>query len=445
MASSSELLRLLTEAETMTAAELARALSVSQPTVSRLLRAAGEDVLRLGKGRATRYAAARRAFTGFTLPQPIFEVTTGGRARQIATINGMSRGRFLIDGSDRFWLLGERGNGIYDDLPWFLQDLRPQGFMGRAIAQELAAAGGYPVDPALWRSEDVLRYLLQHGHGVPGNLVTGEAMACLATDARQGIEARETHYPKLSRTALGAVDTGSSAGGDQPKFAATLAIPGEAPVEVIVKFSAPANGDVAGRWRDLLIAEYHAQNLLWHQNLAAETRLHDIHGRLYLESVRFDRTGRGGRIPAFSLQMIDAEFCGEGISWSGSAEQLRRRDLLDDADYRRIIWLDCFGAWIANSDRHLGNLSLAPENDHFVLLPAYDMLPMGFRPARDEIVERPYRIPLETRVNSDVWEETGRSALEYWQYLCDETRLNDDFRRIAERASRIIRPAVMHA
>ena len=54
---------------------------------------------------------------------------------------------------------------------------------------------------------------------------------------------------------------------------------------VIVKFSPTGDGAIARRWRDILIAEFHAAEALHAESWpAAETRLIEAGDRLFLES-----------------------------------------------------------------------------------------------------------------------------------------------------------------
>ena len=52
-------------------------------------------------------------------------------------------------------LHGEFADGLFPDWPWFLDDQRPQGFLGRAFARRGGAALGAPEDLRLWRDEDI--------------------------------------------------------------------------------------------------------------------------------------------------------------------------------------------------------------------------------------------------------------------------------------------------
>lgn len=73
-----------------------------------------------------------------------------------------------------FGALGEHGDGLYADLPYFLFDSGPQGFLGRLVAEEMASlSGGFPADPRRWNTDHVGRYLVSNGDDLPGNLKFG--------------------------------------------------------------------------------------------------------------------------------------------------------------------------------------------------------------------------------------------------------------------------------
>jgi HipA-like C-terminal domain len=62
---------------------------------------------------------------------------------------------------------------------------------------------------------------------------------------------------------------------------------------------------------------------------------------------------------------------------------------IDAATLETVRFVETFGALIANTDRHMGNLACIDRYDgRFELAPIYDMLPMRFAPTHDEIVAR---------------------------------------------------------
>ena len=419
--------------ELLSSSELQRRLGVSQPTVSRLIRRAGDRVIRIGRGRATRYAAAREVF-GHGLSVPLLAVGETGVIDEIATLRSLANGEYFVDPeAGDFWLRGAAGSGRFRSLPYFLDDLRPSGFLGRRIARRLRRDWGFPGDPREWSDRETGEYLLRRGTDLPGNLVLGDAADRVHAEDPYTVTDRETAYPALAREVLGEGIPGSSAAGEQPKFCVYLPDAGH----VIVKFSPSGEGPEASRWRDLILAEHHAlETLREHGVRAADATLHGFSGRAFLESRRFDRCGARGRRPAVSLAMVDAEFAGEGRSWSRVARELRKLGLLDPGSEREMLWAETFGAWIGNTDMHLGNVTLAPLGDRFELLPLYDMLPMILAPVRGELTPNRPATPVRTVASRDTWAEAGRAAATYWEGLAEDVRLTPEFRRIAGEETR---------
>jgi len=109
-----------------TAAEIVERLAVSQPTVSRLLARNTPPVIALGRGRAARYGL-RRAIRGLEGDLPVYRVDTDGRASEIGLLA-------VLHGGVWYQSLDGGTSTVYDDLPWFLDDMRPQGFIGRLLA-----------------------------------------------------------------------------------------------------------------------------------------------------------------------------------------------------------------------------------------------------------------------------------------------------------------------
>ena len=417
--------------EPLSSRQLQQRLGLSQPTVSRLLKRAEPEVVRLGRGPTTRYARSIPVF-GTDLSLPLFTVDASGLVEQVATLRALANGSYLVNASSpRFWLLGNGGAGLFESLPYFLHDLRPSGFLGRRIARQLAAEWGFPADPRDWTDDHIGRYLLRRGEDLPGNLVVGEGAAQRVNLAEvTAVTDRSVEYPRLARRVLEGEAPGSSAAGEQPK----LAICHQEAGPVIVKFSPAGESGEALRWRDLLRAEHHALCCIRDHGIpAAESSLYELDGRCFLESRRFDRRGARGRVAAISLAAVDAELVGQGHGWARVARSLHEQHLLDREALRQIVWLECFGGWIGNTDMHLGNISLAPVEDRFELLPAYDMLPMAFAPRRGEIREVALRPPIRTAADEDLWRSAGRAAIAYWSTVADDDEMSDGFRALAAR------------
>jgi hypothetical protein len=360
---------------------------------------------------------------------PLYAINADGVAMQVADLCLLSSGHYYVESALPLpFLLGDGSNGLFDDLPYFLWDMRPQGYIGRLIARQLG--GSFPENPESWRNESILRYVLDYGHDLPGHLLVGDrALAQWQHQEFAPLHDRAVQYPSFAVASINGELAGSSAGGEQPKFMAYDAALGH----VLVKFS-PA-GDTAAdvRWRDVLTAEWLAHQALQQAGIpAASVSLYCFDQRLFLESIRFDRVGRLGRRPMLSLLMINAEFVGSAGSWVDVCQQLHQQRRIDDDDLQRVIWLHYFGQWIANSDMHLGNLSFSTTADGFALLPLYDMLPMRYAPsAQGEVVDRPFIPPVCRAAELEPWKSSANAALAYWRNVSDESSLSDQFRAIA--------------
>lgn len=406
------------------------ATGLSQPAVSRQLRVMGETVVTLANGRSPRYAATRNAFGGNDR-LPLGMVDTHGNTVLAAYIRPLAHGGFFVEPATGMppLLLGEGKDGLYDDLPYFLYDLSPQGFLGRKIAEEMAAhSDDFPNDPRYWNTNHIGRYLVSNGDDLPGSFKFGEQ--ALLRVRRKPVMIPDDQYPALADNVMRGVIPSSFVGGEQPKF---TAFSSHSSSYVIVKFSPKGNSEIAMRWRDILITEYHATEAIHAKNYpAAETRLIEMDGRLFLESQRFDRSGEYGRMSMISLQSADAEFTGMGSQWPMVLNALCEKELISwqhvfDAE---MLW--CFGQLIHNTDMHLGNLSLAIEGNVFRLLPLYDMCSMGFAPKSggevtpyDFIPSEPKRVNLSEKSV----ELSKHMAHDFWERVSNDNRISDDFKR----------------
>ncbi len=436
------------------AAAIAAELGVSQPTVSRLLTQAGERVVRIGRARAARYALAHE-IARLGSHWPLYRIDTQARPERIGELHALHGDGFFFapDGERPALTHGDFASGLYPGLPWFLDDQRPQGFLGRAFARRVAAEIGAPADILLWRGDDTVLAMLRHGDDLSGDLVLGEVslqralQAILDPQGTLPLDDRVARYPPLAEAALRGEAVGSSAGGEQPKFAITLRSE-EGFVPVIVKFSDQLETPAGRRWADLLIAEHHAGAVLREHGLpAADSAIVEAGGRVFLQSTRFDRTPSLGRRGLVSLAALDAAHYGHGrVAWLGFAAQLHRDGWLDADDARRLRLFHWYGTLIGNSDMHLGNASLHLRDAlPLPLAPAYDMLPMRFRPAvNGEIVERRYEIALPAPEQVSDWHAAAPMAREFWRRVAGEARISNAFRAIAEDADATIARAQAH-
>ncbi len=453
-ARSDQLFSLLRRDGPLTAAALGQALGVSQPTVSRALAQAGGRIVRVGRARAARYALARdigRVGTRW----PLYRIGATGQSERLGELRAVHASGFHFE-PDRplpAFLHGDFSSGLFPGLPWFLDDQRPQGFLGREFARRVSADIGANPDLLRWQEDDIVLALLRHGSDQPGDLVLGEDMLQRAMQQilqpRDAIAAasREERYPALAEAAIRGENIGSSAGGEQPKF--TAIIEDEARDgfrSVIVKFSERSGTPAAQRWADLLRCEQIAGDVLRAGGLAAaHSSIVEGEGRVFLESTRFDRTPVLGRHGFVSLAALDAAYYGHGrIDWWRFAGQLAVDGWIDADNARRLRVLGWFGALIGNTDMHLGNAGLVlTDTRPLALTPAYDMLPMAFRPASTgEIVERQYVVTLPTPEFRDDWRAASIMAEGFWQRIADTSAISAGFRGIAEGARTALRKAM---
>jgi len=224
-----------------TSKEIQAVTGLSQTVVARQLRNMGSGVIKLPSGRSPRYAITRNAFGGDDR-LPLVMVDPHGNAVLAAHIRPLAHGGFFVAPETGMpsVLLGESGNGLYDDLPYFLSDLRPQGFLGRQVAQEIASqSDDFPPDPRGWNTNHIGRYLISSGDDLSGNFKFGQQ--ALLRARRKPVVSSVNDYPALADSVMRGVIPGSSAGGEQPKFTAFC---GDRSIHVIVKFS-PRGNDTA--------------------------------------------------------------------------------------------------------------------------------------------------------------------------------------------------------
>ncbi|MCX7564518.1 type II toxin-antitoxin system HipA family toxin YjjJ [Xanthomonadaceae bacterium XH05] len=442
-----DLLSLLGSGEPVPAARLVQQLGVSRPVLGRLVREAGTHVLRIGKARATAYAA--RTATDAGSAWPLWRMRADATLDELGTLHALRGERFQFEPA------GERPNlmravehvaGHFSGLPWFLDDLRPQGFLGRTLAHQQAQRLGVPEDLNRWQLRDTLLAITRSGGTGIGDLLLGRMAVehALAeheapSDAVAASE-RPVRYAQWAQAALAGEDVGSSPGGEQPKFTATVTTD-TTRYAALVKFAVPDSGEAARRWADLLACEHIALSCLRDADLpASESELIDAAGYTFLEVRRFDRTtnvlGRRGYV---SLLALSDAFIGDDLrDWSLSADRLAAAGLIDSDAVTQMARLHWFGRLIGNSDMHAGNLGFhLVDSGPLALTPAYDMLPMSLAPSRTGAVRA--AVPIQPGVPDRIGqlEHVGWAAEvagRFWQQVADSEHIqSDELRRLALR------------
>jgi len=160
------------------------------------------------------------------------------------------------------------------------------------------------------------------------------------------------------------------------------------------------------------------------------------HGRYFFQVTRFDRIGAHGRRGFATLFSLDNAYYGMLDNWGASADRLQRDGWLSegDADLLRVLYW--FGGLIGNADMHFANVSLALDDARpLSLAPAYDMLPMHYRPAATgEVLMTEFKAPLPMPQQVPTWLRATGIALVFWERVQRDSRISDEFRAEASRA-----------
>lgn len=404
MINRSETLRQLLRKGPVSVRQLTDIMGISQPTVSRSMKALGDEVVRIGSGPSIHYVL-RDTHRGFS-SAPVYRITEEGTVKPLGKLVPVYPDGFVMEQTDNICLHS-------DGLPWWLFDMRPQGYLGRAYASRFSPELGLPSNPENWSDTDVIRALLAHGHDAVGNLLIGEQARNHFVEMPLPVAVdRATAYPSLAQAVSAGDVPGSSAGGEQPKFC-TYTERGH----VIVKFTAPDDNPVSERWRDLLLAEHLALRVL-----GVETAVFDFGGQRFLEIPRFDRTGPLGRKGLFSLRALEAEFVGRAReTWPVLVNELAKQGCVHPDAVASTARLWAFGTLIGNTDMHHGNLSFISSHGRpYDLAPAYDMLPMGFAPKSGGALVNTLRpVTLIDAVAGEIWHEALELAEHFYALASD--------------------------
>ncbi len=442
----------------VSATDLAAALRVNRTTIVRALAEFGDELVTFGAARSTRYLL-RRPVQNAGSRWPVYTMDEAGRARPWAMLESLHERRWRITWAEAgpAWAAHfSDAEGLWQGFPFFLADVRPEGFLGRAIARRISLSLAVPDDPRTWSDDHTLVFLQAAGEDLPGSLVVGDeclrrALARAVFPGEEHLTARgecEARYPALAQFTAGSLP-GSSAGGEQPKFLTTLRDEASAFQPVLVKFSPPMDQPTGRRWADLLLCEYHALEVLAEHGLARPgARILDAGGRRFLEVPRFDRAGAGGRRGVVSLGALHPAALGfdSRIAWPAAALELQREGLIAADALATVQRLHAFGELIGNSDMHAGNLAFWMDDSlPFRVTPAYDMLPMLWAPGvQGEIIERHYAPAPPLPAAREHWQEAASWAALFWERVATDARLSADFANFARAAGRTLQTLRAH-
>ena len=427
------------------ASALRVAFGLSQSTFQRRIASLADDLLVVGRARATTYAL-RREVEGLRTPVHVFEGRPEGTVRRALTLHpvepmGCWVESHCADVPSDFHETDPRRPSADPavDLPWFLLDLKPVGYLGRSWARAHPDLGFGP-DPSRWSGDAVLRYAALHGVDGPGAFLIGEAARDRVLEgalSRAEIDRRAvcSAFPELVQRAHEGWRGSSTPGGEQPKFAVTLR-DADSERPCLVKFSPPRTGEVGARWADLLLVEHLVHELLAELGVSASRSfVVDDSTRRHLVVERFDRSGAHGRVGVCSLASLDVHgVAGELRSWSAGVGALEVP--VPDGALDQVAWLEAFGHAIANSDMHPGNLAFILDGARVLgLAPVYDMLPMFHAPRFGEVLDAVY----DPAAVWDRWPPGARDAArELWSRVIAEPRVSDRYRELARRQAAVL-------
>jgi len=422
------------------ATQLASLAQVSPATMVRILKEMRASVVRIGSTSTTRYFL-RRPLRGLLGAIAVYAIDTRGQATQVGELQLTEPDGTLLDVAAMGWIVDQEfANGFWaHGLPYPLQDMRPQGFLGRQFAAAQAGQLGISTNPTAWNDDEVLQVLTQYGIDTPGNLIVGDTalqrwlQTKAATAALLNDRTIDAGYAELASQASAGGAAGSSAAGEFPKFTAVRELGGCQTEHVIVKYTAADTSNTVQRWSDLLVCEHLAlQALRTVRNIAsAHSRILQSQGRTYLEVERFDRHGLYGRSPLCTLETIEASLLpATSRDWPEAAIMMHKQGWLSAEAIHNIHVIWVFGRLIGNSDMHRGNLSFVPTVPVQVA-PVYDMLPMMFAPLRGgEIPSVNFAPELPMPTYQQAWAQASVAAQAFWLAASVDPRISQPFRSL---------------
>lgn len=417
----------------MPSARLLAQSGLSQPTLSRLLNGPLRDrVAKIGSARNTQYALKRnvRHFAEF----PVYRVDETGVPSYFGAL-------VPLKGDEWQFIDPDGKSGLFEGLPWFIQDMRPQGYIGQ-LANQIFPFPGCPERVKDWSDDQALLFLSERGDNTIGNLIIGDmALANYMNNVRPPISVAE--FPAYAKNHLSMGIGGSSAGGEQPKFAGFVEGFGSA----IVKFTANPTDQhaLSSRFRDTLICEGLVQKPMRMMGImTADYELNNVDNMTFLMVRRFDRIdfannslgegpGRAGRRAVFSLDALSNSFIGNKGNFSESARKLFELDMISQETVDEINKIYLFGRLINNTDMHQGNLSffkLPGKDIRFECAPVYDMLPMGYRPLDNMVPQNTFSVPNVGAVLKYI-DEVLPAVYAYWHDVMEHPEVSEEFKQVA--------------
>ncbi len=409
--------------------ELMQGLNVSQPTLSRLIGRMSYEIVVMGKGRSTCYGLPRKIHNKESR-FPVYTIDSRGDAHLYGELTALQGGQYWWEDTN------ERGE-IFNQIPWFLQDLQLSGYSARSFAYRQNNYLQLPRKLADWSEEDMLFATSHCGEDRGGNLLIGEeSLARYFAVARQMSTTIETdrqlwEYPQLAQKTLAGEIDSAQIGGEQPKFSTCVNDRGS-PCHMLIKFSPAVDSNEARRYADLLVCEHLAlEAIRMAGHSAARSRVITAGNQTFLCLKRFDRRGALGRLPSVSLRAIHSRIQAPCDNWIDAAIRLEKRGMISAKDAAKLSWIALFSDLIGNTNQHFGNISLIPrQRDFYIVAPAYGVRPTLYEPIAGEIPVRLFTPPPMRNEVAASLPTALEAAIFFWKSAAVEERISPEFRQI---------------
>jgi hypothetical protein len=149
--------------------------------------------------RGARYALRRSVGVGDST-WPVYSVDERGVVQKIATLGSIHPSSYFATGEL------ERIQGFFTGIPYYLQDARPAGFLGRAVPSMYPELK-LPARVADWTDDHFLTYLVQRATDSVGSLMVGAAaldrhLAGTQAPPVVSTKDRKRAYPKFAADAM---------------------------------------------------------------------------------------------------------------------------------------------------------------------------------------------------------------------------------------------------
>ena len=393
-----------------------------------------------------------RDVSGLGKDWPLLRIDAQGKTRPFGQLIALHLMGTQVAHPRVEWLCDGFIDGYFPGIPWFLDDHRPQGFLGRQFARRWAGELRLSHDIRYWNDDAVLAAMTRHGGDGPGDFRVGRPVVECHRHDEPWLIASERRAEVYSRLAV-ASNNGDGAGallpGEFPKFTTCIRSKNGERRHVIVKYSEPvATTPAARRWADLLVCEHIASKLLNEKEAVfSPGELIVSDGRICLEVTRFDRIGSRGRRGCVSLAAWSDAYHGghdaQRDSWPIAVSRMTARRWVTPETVNAVRKRWWFGRLIGNTDMHLGNLSFFLDDTRpLTLTPAYDMLPMVYQPGRHGVLpNRTHEPPLPMPEDRECWEIAAGWAQQFWARVSVHPCVSGEFRRVAHANCAAVRRA----